>query len=138
MHLREWTLRALRAAGLAAVLGTALTQFFYAMRNHGADDVPPGIDTRTIRFEALPKPEEFGWLVGALAFVALLLTPLPRGRWWPGWAVARAAAGALAITLPVAAWDDTWGNGAPWFAWLAVGVPAFVGLLAAAVPLRNR
>lgn len=136
MTVREWSLRAARAASFAAVLGVALCSFFYAMGNLGVDMRPGGLDTRSIRLEELPKPEEFSWLVGSLAFVALLLTPLPSVLRTPA-AVVRAAAGALAVTLPVAAWDDVWGNGAPWFAWAAVGVPAFAGLLLAAVPLRT-
>lgn len=138
MRWVEGGIRAGRAAGAAATLGVALSAVFYLLRGLGSEMVPSGVDTRRFRLEALPKPEEFSWLVGSLAFVAFLLVPLPReGPRW-AWALVRAAAGALAATLPIAALDDVWGNGAPWFAWVSVGIPAFLGLLLTAVPLPPR
>lgn len=134
MSPREWTLRAARAASLAAVIGVGVTAFFYAFDTFGSQTIPSGPDSRHIRFENLPKAEEFGWLVGSLAFVALLLTPLPAGRPLV-WGSVRAAAGALAVTLPIAAWDNSWSD-VSWFAWVFAGIPAFVGLLLTAFPLQ--
>jgi hypothetical protein len=128
MPSREWLLRTARAAAWAAVLGVALTTAFHALHLWALDTVPSGIDARRVRFETLPKAEEFGWLVGGLAFVALALTPLPAERRL-AWALPRAAAGALAVTLPLQAFARAASMDHPWFMWAFVAAPAFVALM---------
>lgn len=59
--------------------------------------------------------EALGWLVGGLAFPALLLTPTPRGRIpvWGEWAAAAVTALGFSLLLVTLPWnpDWAWGHG---------------------------
>lgn len=94
-------MRGLRGIAWGTTIGWAVAMVFYALSQFGADvRPPPGSVTRpNFDFSVLPKPEEFGWLVGTLAAVCAVTFPRPRrGPWW-AWGALRGATGGGAIIL---------------------------------------
>lgn len=129
MSPRDLVLRLVRAGGLAAAIGVSLASFLYMLQNSVPADAP---GTAHARLGLLPKPEQLSWLVGALVFVSLALTPVPRGRWWAAWALVRALPAGAALALVIDGLSATWG-GAPYgFAWWAAGLPLAAALVAGA------
>lgn len=126
--------RLARAAAFAALYGVLVTFLFYALLQQGRAEAQRLAETavRGARWETLPKPEEFGWLVGVLLFAGVAL-PVLASRWaWLSRAI-RAALVAAAVALPAYHLGVAVTGEGGWLA-VFVGAPAFAGALLTPLP----
>lgn len=132
--MRVLLARLARAAAFAALYGVLVTFLFYALIQQARAEAQrlPETALRGARWETLPKPEEFGWLVGAILLAGLAL-PVLGSRWaWPTRAV-RGVLVAGALALPAYHLGVAVTGEGGWMA-LFVGGPAFVAALLTPLP----